>query len=235
MANLTDALARLAADQDGIVHRDQLRVFGLSPDFARHQIEARRWRAWGHHVVAMHNTVLTRNQLMWVAVLDAGYPSALASHTALELAGFQGFAAEAAQIHLLVPRGAKVAHLPDVVVHESRRVKPEWHVRDDGLPRTPVARSAIDAAAWQPWPRFACAMMAAVVQQRLATAHELDSELAYVGRVRHKAYLREAIRDIAGGAEALSEIDLARLCRKFGLAPPLAVTAPRIERSAALP
>jgi hypothetical protein len=62
---------------------------------------------WGHHVVAMHNTVLTRNQLMWVAVLDAGYPSALASHTALELAGFQGFAAEAAQIHLLVPRGAK--------------------------------------------------------------------------------------------------------------------------------
>jgi hypothetical protein len=47
------------------------------------------------------------NQLMWVAVLDAGYPSALASHTALELAGFQGFAAEAAQIHLLVPRGAK--------------------------------------------------------------------------------------------------------------------------------
>jgi hypothetical protein len=220
MANLTDALARIAADQDGILHRDQLRGSGLSPDFARHQIKAQRWRAWGHHVVAMHNNVLTRNQLMWVAVLDAGYPWALASHTALELAGFQGFAAEAAQIHLLVPRGAKVAHMPDVVVHESRRVKPEWHVRDDGLPRTPVARSAIDAAAWQPWPRFACAMMAAVVQQRLVTAHELDAELAYVGRVRHKAYLREAIRDIAGGAEALSEIDLARLCRRFGLAPP---------------
>ena len=41
-----------------------------------------------------------------------------------------------------------------------------------------------------------------------------------IGRIRHKARMRLAIRDIAGGAEALSEIDIAALCRSFGLRPP---------------
>ena len=41
-----------------------------------------------------------------------------------------------------------------------------------------------------------------------------------VGRIRHKAYLRLAIADVAAGAESLGEIDLAHLCRKFGLVLP---------------
>src|SRR5690606_41084007 len=106
--------------------------------------------------VCSSDLVPSRRQLMWAAVLDAGPPAALASHTSLELAGFRAFAAEAELIHLIVPRGAKVLPHPQIVVHESRRVRPEWHVLDGGPPRTPTARSAIDAAAWQPWPRFAC-------------------------------------------------------------------------------
>jgi hypothetical protein len=62
--------------------------------------------------------------------------------------------------------------------------------------------------------------VAAVVQQGLCTADDIEREMRYVGRVRHKAHLREAIRDIRGGAQALSEIDLARLCRRFGLLEP---------------
>jgi hypothetical protein len=147
---------------------------------------------------------------MWAAVLDAGQPAALASHTALEVHGFKTFAREAERLHLIIERGAKVTEHPMIVVHESRRLKPEYHVKVAGLPCTQVPRSAIDAAAWQPRPRFACALVAAVVQQRLCTVNELEDALAYVGRVRHKAYLREALRDIRGGSEALSEIDLVR-------------------------
>ena len=157
---------------------------------------------------------------MWAAVLDAGYPAALGSHTALELQGFKPFAREAEQLHLLIERGAKVTAHPMITVHESRRLKPEYHVAVGGLPCTPAPRSAIDAAAWQPWPRFACALVAAVVQQGLCTAEELEQEMRYVGRVRHKAHLREAIHDIRGGSQALSEIDLVRLCRRFGLREP---------------
>jgi hypothetical protein len=84
-----------------------------------------------------------------------------------------------------------------------------------------VPRSALDAAAWQPFPRYACALLAAVVQQRLCTVAELDDEMRHVGRIRHKAHLRLALQDIAGGSQALSELDLMVLCRRFSLQPPV--------------
>ena len=206
--------------QQGVATRIQLIDLGFNQHAIRAQIAARRWQPWGFHVVILHNSEPTRQQLTWAAALDAGYPAALASHTALELHGFRPFAREAGQIHLLIERGAKVTVYPEIVVHESRRLKPEYHAQVAGLPCTAVPRSAIDAAAWQPWPRFACALVAAVVQQRLCTVDELEHAMRYVGRVRHKAHLREALRDIRGGSEALGEIDLVRLCRRFGVAEP---------------
>jgi len=53
----------------------------------------------------------------------------------------------------------------------STRTTWSWRVAHRGLP---VARSAVDAAAWQPHVRYATAVLAAVVQQRLVTARELD-------------------------------------------------------------
>jgi hypothetical protein len=215
------AVLLLVTRQHGVATRAQLTHVGLNQHSIRAQLAARRWQSWGAHVVILHNSKPTRRQLMWAAVLDAGYPAALASHTALELHGFKPFAREAAPLHLLIERGAKVTAHPTIVVHESRRLKPEFHVEVSGLPCTDIARSAIDAAAWQPWPRFACALVAAVVQQRLCTVNDLDQAMQYVGRVRHKAHVREALRDIRGGSEALSEIDLIRLCRRFGLLEPV--------------
>lgn len=69
--------------------------------------------------------------------------------------------------------------------------------------------------------RFACAVLAAVVQQRLTTADRLEVELGRVGRVRHKSHLRLALSDMAGGSEALSELDLVALCRRSGLQQPV--------------
>ena len=154
-------------------------------------------------------------------MLDAAGLVALGSHTALAILGFRTFAQEADDIHLIITRGARTTPMTGVRVHESRRLRAEQLIMVDGLPCTGAARSAIDAAAWQPFPRFACAIVAAVVQQGLASAAELDNELRYVGRVRHKAYLRLAVRDIADGAQSLGELDLAAVCRRFGLAPPV--------------
>jgi hypothetical protein len=63
-------------------------------------------------------------------------------------------------------------------------------------------------------------VLAAVVQQRLCTAADLDAAMRTVGRVRHKQPMRLAIDDIAGGSEALSEIDVAAMCRRFDLRSP---------------
>jgi len=63
-------------------------------------------------------------------------------------------------------------------------------------------------------------MVAAAVQQRVVTAEQLERALREVGRIRHKQFLREAVADAATGANAGGELDLARVCRLYGLTPP---------------
>jgi hypothetical protein len=215
-----EELRRLALRQRGVIHRDQFRSVDVSRAYVASHIDGCRWTAFGENVVLLQNAPPLRDQLMWLAVLDAGEDAALGSHTSLELAGFKGFSRESREIHLIVQRGSRATPMPGVRVHESRRLKVEDVVRTRGLPRTETARSVLDAAAWQPFPRFACLMVAAAVQQRLTTAARLDAAMQLVGRIRHKAYLRLAIADVAAGAESLGEIDLAHLCRKFGLVAP---------------
>ena len=41
-----------------------------------------------------------------------------------------------------------------------------------------------------------------------------------VGRIRHKAHLRQVLVDLAGGAGTVAEGDVARLCRRHGLVLP---------------
>lgn len=162
----------------------------------------------------------TRAQWMWIGVLDVGPPVALASHTALEVAGFRGFAEETARIHVVAAHGSRCAGAGPLQLHECRRFGVTDCYGAFLLPRVSPARAAIDAGAWQARPRFAATMLAAVVQQRLTTVDRLRAELDKAGAIRHRAYMRLVLDDIAGGAEALGEIDVARLCRQHGLMEP---------------
>jgi hypothetical protein len=83
-----------------------------------------------------------------------------------------------------------------------------------------VERALIDAAAWSPWPRKACAVLAAGVQQRLTTAERLRPELFAAGRAHHHALLTHVLGDIEGGAQSFAEIDIGRLARRAGLPAP---------------
>jgi hypothetical protein len=62
--------------------------------------------------------------------------------------------------------------------------------------------------------------MAAAVQQRRTNCAALADALDRFPRLRHHAALRAAVADIAGGSQALSEIDFVRLCRRHGLPEP---------------
>lgn len=83
-----------------------------------------------------------------------------------------------------------------------------------------MARSVVDAAAWAPSERAAQLMLAAACQQRRVTPDELLAVLSVLTRVRRRAFLRSTLTDLAGGASALSEIDLLALCRRFHLPAP---------------
>lgn len=213
------ALTDLALAQCGIVRRDQLSGI-LSPKAVEVMLTAGRWRAHGAVVLAMHNGPLAVQQRLWAAVFNAGPVAALAARTAAAEYGLTGWEAEC--IEVLVPRGAAVpAGLGiDVKVHESRR----FTSADIHPGRQPAQvraeRALIDAAVWCSSPRAACGVLAAGVQQRLTQPDRLAAELELAGAVRHRRLLSAALTDIAGGAQAVSEIDFLRFCRRNGLPKP---------------
>lgn len=58
-------------------------------------------------------------------------------------------------------------------------------------------------------------------QQRLASPDSLLAVVNTARCTRHQRALRAALYDIAGGSQALSEIDFARLCHRYGLPTPI--------------
>jgi hypothetical protein len=77
-----------------------------------------------------------------------------------------------------------------------------------------IAASSFDAR------RPACGILAATVQQRLIQPSALVRAVEAASRTRYRADLLAAAHDIGQGAQALSEIDFARLCRRHGLPEP---------------
>jgi len=146
------------------------------------------------------------------AVITTGPRAGLASFTAAEAYGLQGWLRP--EIHILAPPGVAHPRLPwvPVVRHLSTRA--------DGRDIQSLAPALVLAASSFVSPRPGCGLLAAGVQQRLTTTHDLRTALADAPRTRHRAAFLAAVADIAMGADALSEIDLVRLCRRAGLPPP---------------
>lgn len=214
------ALDQLRRAQDDVVRRGQLATAGWSRSAVQAQLSAERWQAIGAVVIVLHNGPLTPQQYRWVAVLNAGQHAVLAGRTAAAAGGLVGWEGGAEEV--LVPKGTSVPELSAVscVVHESRRLAPGDTHPVARPPRTRIERALVDAASWSASPRTACGLLAAGVQQRLTTAGRLLETLQAAGRLQHRRVMATALQDIAGGAQALSEIDFGRLCRRHGLPPP---------------
>lgn len=212
------ALAARAAAQEMVLHRSQLLEAGVHPRHVEGHLHARRWAEPVPGVVVLHCGPPPPASRLWITVLAAGARSVLGCWTALAARGLVGW--DRPTVHVVVPRGRHVPAMSWTTVHESRRMNPAHEDRVRGLPVHSAERAAVDAAVWSRDVRTACGLMAAVVQQRLSTPDRLRRVLDEAGRVRHRRALFAALADLDGGAQALSEIDLVRLCRHAGLPPP---------------
>jgi len=140
---------------------------------------------------------------------------------AAELFGVPGFHTEV--IQLLVPRGARPLTIPGVrvKVHELRRFPAvEELTSRDGLPITSLSRAAVDAAVWSRDVRRAWRVLVAPVQARRLRPAEIRAELERAGKVRHRQSLGLLLADLEGGAQALSEVEFLRFCRRHGFPRP---------------
>jgi hypothetical protein len=218
----TQDLEALAERQRAVVRRHQLESAGMTNGQIDRMLTARRWQSDADGlVVVLHNGPLTTEQQESVAVLAGGRLCGLAARTAAARAGLRRW--PAVKIEVLVPRGTTYprVRLADVKVHESRRFSAEDLHVSAWPPRVRVERALVDAAVWSTRPRPACGVLAAGVQQRLTSADRLQDELERAGQVRFRRLLRSALVDIGGGAQAVSEIDFGRFCRRNGLPTPI--------------
>jgi hypothetical protein len=185
----------------------------------RWRLESGRWQRPCRGVVVTQSGPLTENQLLWAAVLGSGPGGVLAGLTAARLDGLGGF--EDPRIYVLVPATRQVrARLPGVAVRRSRLLGPADIHPARRPPRTRLPRSLLDAASWAGTDNRARAILAAGVQQRLVRPEDLATFLARQDKMPRHKIISATLADIAGGAEALSELDFCRLTRRYRIPEP---------------
>ncbi|KKK06223.1 hypothetical protein [Micromonospora sp. HK10] len=199
----------------------------LTPARVRHLLASGRWQRVCRGLLrAAPDGPFDREQQWWVAVLAAGRGAVLAGLAAAQAGGLRGnWRYET--VDVLVPHRRRAADLlrrlplglPAVRV---RRVRALPAVdRQRGRPdRTSMARSLVDAAQWARTDEEAQQLLAAGCQQRRVTPAEITAVLDRMPRALRRGLIRETLQDVAGGAQALSEIDLVRLCRRHDLPVP---------------
>ncbi|SHG60261.1 hypothetical protein SAMN05443575_2358 [Jatrophihabitans endophyticus] len=184
----------------------------------RAQLDAGRWRRWGRAIV-LHNGPLSRRERLFVARAHGSPGALVASFSALELVGLRGW--DRVDAHVLTRRGSRCSSVAPVTTTflETRN----WQaVRRCARSRTQVPRQAVVVAAGSlASPRAACGLLAAAVQQHIVAPGSVRGVLATSPRARHRAAMLLALGDIEQGADALSEIDFVRLCRRHGLPAPV--------------
>ncbi|WP_300681319.1 hypothetical protein [Nocardioides sp.] len=214
-----DRWREVAAGQAGVVTRRQLREVGVDADAVSHRVRTDRWAVLSPTVIATTTGPPSLEQQQWAAVLHGGEGARLAGISAAAHAGLKNWQRD--EIAVLVPYRDQVPpRMQGVTYTRSRRDLVAMGSGESGVPRLRVEPAVLLFAAGDRSPRTAQGLLAAVVQQRLATPQGLLDWLDRLTPLRRAPLLREALTQMAGGAQSLAEIDLTRVCRRFGLPAP---------------
>jgi very-short-patch-repair endonuclease len=219
-----DVFTRVSTHQSGILTAAQATDM-LGRGIMRGHLRAGRWRKICRDVVMTTNGPMNRSQHLWAAMLVAGPEAVLAGVTALTEAGVRGLREGAIQI--LVPAGRKVstrlpvmpAEMPPIRVIRTRCL-PDDHRQAGSPPRATTARAVVDAAVWAPTADAARTVIAATCQQRRVNPEQVFEVIQMRRRLPRAKFIEQTLTDIAGGAEALSEIHFKRLCQDFEIPVP---------------
>jgi hypothetical protein len=214
-----------ATGQAGLLTRTQLAALGVNPAVVRAEVLAGRWALAAREVISVATVGSVDETDAWVGVLAAAPRSsavaraALAGLSALRLAGLSGIGGDGL-VHVAAPKSSRPLPLPvGYRLHETRRWRDD-DVLSPGIPRFRPEVATIQAALWARTDREAALMLCAPVQQRLTRAQDALVVLERIRRDRRRAFLRATLADVAGGSQAIGELDLVRLCRARGLPAP---------------
>lgn len=212
-----EAVAALAAGQEGVVSRRQVYALGLGRAEVRANVAAGRWQVVGRHVVAVTTGHLGTPARLWAAQLSGGPRAQLDGASSLVAAGLTGFTVAVHRVS--VPRGARTFRDGLVDVRQTRRWSAQDRV-DVGVPRTRSEVAAVRGALWARTDREAALLLTMKVQQRIVRAEQLALELLRIRKAPRLRHLHQVVGDLVGGVQSLGELDFAEGCRARGLPEP---------------
>lgn len=207
----------MAQRQAGLVTRRQLLQLGYTSNYVDAQLSARRWQEISGTVLATTTGALTRAQLMWAGVLHAGPRSAIGGLTALEVHGLQNWHRD--EITVLLPKSHNLEKIQGIKFVETRRPI-QLMVSSNGLPTWRIEPAALHWAAYTPVTRTAYGVLAACVQQGLTTPYRLDGWITRMRPLRRAKPFRRVLGELAEGSQSVAELDVLRMCDRFGLPRP---------------
>ena len=215
---MNDIVEALIAAQDGMVARRQLNRHGVGWDHVDAQVQARRWVERTPRVISTVTGELNRAQLEWLAVLHAGERSMLGGLTAAERQGLTGWHRDVVTVY--VDDELSFEPVDGVRFFRSRRPFELLRHPRPGVPDCRRQPAGLLFAAYQTTPRPAHGVIAASVQQRLTTVERMVEWVDTLRPLRWSKPFKRTLGDIAGGAHSGAELDVRRMCRRFGMAMP---------------
>jgi len=207
----------LAEAQAGMVSRRQLRELGVTESELRHHVAMERWAHRSSEVISTTTGPLSPEQRQWLGVLHAGPTAMVGGLTALEHHGLQRWTRS--DVTVLVSNPLSYPPLPGVVFFRTRRPF-KLLVGPGELPVCRTEPAVLLFASYEPHLRTALGAVTACVQQRLTTAERLREWVDRLAPLRRARHVRELLDDVDGGAHSLSEVDLRKACRAYGVRPP---------------
>jgi hypothetical protein len=151
------------------------------------------------------------------ALLYSGKDSVITGEAALGRLGIRVPLTEA--VDVLIPHQRRRRSADFVRTHRTRNM-PAQHWQSHGVRWAQAARATADAVRGESDLRQARALVAAAVQQRKCTVDQLIAELRG-GPAQGSAVLRQVLREVAAGADSVTEIEFQQLIKASELPEPM--------------
>lgn len=215
---MESGFAELVVRQSGMVARRQLNEHGIDADRVRDNIAARRWVERTPRVISTVTGELTFDQRCWLAVLHAGPRAMLGNLTAASRQDLKNW--ERPEICVMVDDELSFEPVPGVDFFRSRRPFDLLISPRPGIPRCQLEPAVLLWAAYEAPNRVAHGVLAATVQQRLTTPRRMIEWVDQLRPLRRAKPFKRTLSFVDAGAHSGAELELGRMCRRFGMPQP---------------
>lgn len=200
---LPEPLRDVAVAQAGVLSRADVAARGVSDAVIRRAVQRGKWRRVHPRVYAVSPTPLSRDGLLWAALLYAGPGATLSHETAAEMWGLDE--PRGATVHATIPVTRRVRSVPTIRIHYAHRLPQSRHptrtppvtrVEDTVLDLIDRARDVQEVVTW----------LVRSHQRRVTTSERLAHALEGRKKIRWRGEVEEILAGVEEGAESALEL-----------------------------